>query len=194
MERLTIVFQYGGRPYLEQIARDFLKESLTCEYEFIDLDCSDKTIGRGFNELIGQVKTEFVLWLPDDFGFFPNGDWAEKGMKVLENQDIALIDLRKEKDNERPWMMAGREDGYFIVKNWDDRIFNLTPFMARTETIRKIIPIDEADTTGNIAEASGYEKFRRLDLKVARLDIPYLGVCFHLGWGRSCYFGYKEQK
>ena len=193
MKKLTIIFQFGGRKYLEEIARDFLKESLGefTDYEWIELDCTNLTIGKGFNQLVSQVKTDFVLYAQDDFGFFPNGNWVEKAINILENRkDIGIIDLRKENDGETPWMVSKRDyigdQSFFVCQRWADRKFNLTPFMMRTEDLRNIIPLNKDDTTGNIAEADGYNKFP--NLKLARLDITYLGVCFHLGWMRSRYF------
>lgn len=191
-DELTILFQYGGRPYIEEFARDILDESTGDGIEAVDLNCSDKTIGQGFNELVSSCKTKYMLWTPDDFGFFPNGDWVNMAIKILENRpDVGLIDLRKERDGESPWAIDGREwigdMSLFIIHCWDDRVFNLTPFIARTEDIKKILPLDEQDKTGNVAEASGIDKFRNLGLKRARLDIPHMGVCFHLGWGRSRY-------
>lgn len=197
--KLTVTFQFGKRPYMEKIARDFLKESLgDFEYEFIDLDCSNKTIGQGFNELIGQVKTEYVLHTLDDFGFFPNGNWAEKAIRLLElRKDIGFITLRKEKDNESPWMIEEKgmvEDiSYYIIHNWGDRNFSFGPFIMRTEDLKKILPVDEKDKHGNVAEDSARERFKRTGLKDARLDIPYLGSCFHLGWNRSRARGYEEK-
>ena len=195
MNKLTVLFQYGGRKYLEKICRDFLKESLgDYPYEFIDLDCSNLTIGAGFNRLIEQVKTEYLIWTPDDFAFFPNGRWAEKAIKILEKRkDIGIIDLRKERDNEVPWGIIEKNQDYLIIKRIGNRVFNLTPFMARTKDIKKIIPLDTSETRKNGAEYSGIMNFRRLNLKLARLNIKYLGVCFHLGWNRSRVLGCKDK-
>jgi hypothetical protein len=120
---LTILFQYGGRPYLEKIARNFLMESLkssgdiNLDIDSIELNCVNKTIGQGFNELIDKVRTDFVIWTPDDFGFFPNGNWIALAIKILkENPDIGIIDLRKERDNAISWKIHKK------------RKFNLTPF------------------------------------------------------------------
>ena len=199
--RLTIVFQFGGRKYLERISRDFLKESLGAfkDYEWVELDCSGMSIGEGFNRLASQVKTEYVLYAQDDFGFFPNGDWVEKAIKILENRkDIGIIDLRKERDNETPWAIDSREwiddMSFFTIYSWENRRFNLTPFIMRTEDLKKIVPLDESQTRKNGAEYSGIENYRAfVNLKLARLDILYMGVCFHLGWNRSRELGYEEK-
>lgn len=197
--KLTVLFQYGQRKYLERICRDFLKESLgNYPYEFIDLDCSNLTIGTGFNRLVEQVKTEYVLYTMDDFAFFPNGNWVEKAIRLLElKKDIGIITLRKERDNQSPYMIDSREIveniSYYIVKNWGDRDWHFSPFIMRTKDLKKIVPLDESDKDGNIAEMSGVENFKKLNLKDARLDIPYLGVCFHLGWNRSRVLGWKDK-
>jgi len=190
---LTIIYQHGGREYIDAVCREFLFDSLypyQCDY--IYNDCTNTTIGKGFNELVNQVKTKYVIWTPDDFVFFPNGDWVNKAINILKNRpDVGFIDLRKEKDSESPWSIDSREfignQSFFITHSWDNRGFNLTPFMMRTEDLKKILPLDENDTTGNIAEASGQQRFKTLGLKTVRLDIPFYGVCFHLGWGRSRY-------
>jgi hypothetical protein len=54
------------------------------------------------------------------------------------------------------------------------------------------VPLDESETRKNGAEYSGIQNFKKLNLKVMKLDIPYKGVCFHLGWNRSRVLGYKE--
>lgn len=194
--KLDILFQYGGRKYIEQIARHFLAESLTCENVWHELDCSRKSIGEGFNELARMAKNDYVLWTPDDFGFFPNGDWADMAMDILDKrQDIGIIDLRKERDNETPWSIDHRafigDQSFFIVKRWEDRGFNLTPFIMRRQDLLRIIPLDESGRRKNGAEWSGIENFKQLNLQLARLDVPYLGVCFHLGWNRSKELGYE---
>ena len=197
--KLTVIFQFGCRPYIEKIARDFLKESLgEFDYEFIDLNCSNLTIGAGFNKLVEQVKTPYVLYTMDDFAFFPNGNWVEKAIGILEKkEDINIIALRKEKDNESPWMIDCREIvddiSYYRIMRWGNRCFHFSPFLMRTEDLRKIVPLDETDIHGNIAEASGIEKAQKLNFKEAKLDIPYLGVCFHLGWMRSRVLGWKDR-
>jgi len=200
MSKLTILFQFGGRRYLEQICRDFLKESLEDYlYEWIELDCSGLTLAQGFNRLVEMVKTDYVIWTPDDFGFFPNGSWAEKAVKILEERkDVGIIDLRKERDNETPWAIDRREKignmSFYIIRSCADRRFNLTPFMMRSKDLKKIVPLDESETRKNGAEYSGIQNYReRVNLDLARLDIPYKGVCFHLGWNRSRALGYKEK-
>jgi len=196
--KLSVIFQFGQRPYLEKIARDFLKESLgDFPYEWIELDCSNLTIGAGFNRLAEQVKTEYVMNTLDDFGFFPNGNWAEKAIKILESRkDIGLVNLRKEKDNEGPWSLDSREWAgdvpFFTYYAWAGRGFSFNPSIMRTETLRKIIPLEEKDPHGNVAEAVGWERWKKLGLDTAKLDIPYYGVCFHLGWNRSRARGYRE--
>jgi len=198
--KLTIIFQFGKRKYLERIARDFLKESLgDYPYEWIELDCSGLTLAQGFNRLVEQVKTEYVLYAQDDFGFFPNGNWVEKAIKILENRkDVGIIDLRKERDNETPWAIDKHEKignmSFYIIRSCADRRFNLTPFMMKTKDLKKIMPLDESETRKNGAEYSGIQNYReRVNLDLARLDIPYKGVCFHLGWNRSRALGYKEK-
>ena len=197
--KLSVIFMYGGRPYLERICRDFLKESLgDYPYKFIDLDCSNLTIGAGFNRLVEQVKTEYVLYTMDDFAFFPNGNWVEKAIRLLElKKDIGIITLRKERDNQGPYMTDRRvmieNISYYIVKHWGDRDWHFSPFIMRTADLKKVVPLNEKDPHGNIAEASGVENFKKVGLLDARLDIPYLGVCFHLGWNRSKARGYKEK-
>jgi hypothetical protein len=191
MKQLTIAFQYGNRDYIEQICRKFLNESLTGSYEWIQENCTDITIGKGFNKLVDRVKTEYVLWTPDDFAFFPNGNWVNQSINILKDRpDIGIIDLRKEQDGETPWMVDKRDyigdQSFLICRRWADRRFNLTPFIARTKDIKKILPLNEQDTTGNIAEADGYNKWNS-KLLMARLDIPFKGVCFHMGWNRSRY-------
>jgi hypothetical protein len=191
MKNITILFQYGNREYIERICRKFLEESFVGSYDWLQADCTDLTIGEGFNLLVSQVKTEYLLWTPDDFAFFPNGNWMEQSINILENRpDIGIIDLRKENDGETPWMVDKREfiedQSFFLCSRWADRRFNLTPFMARTEDIKKILPLNEQDETGNIAEADGYNKWDK-NLLMARLDIPFKGVCFHMGWNRSRY-------
>jgi hypothetical protein len=197
MKKITILFQFGNRKYIEDICRKFLNESIVsnlseayiCEWK--ELDCTNISIGKGFNQLVNSVETEYVLWTPDDFAFFPNGTWIDKALKILYNRkDIGIIDLRKENDGETPWMVDKREfiedQSFFLCRRWADRRFNLTPFIARTEDIKKILPLNEQDETGNIAEAEGYIRWPQ-GLKLARLDIPFKGVCFHMGWNRSRY-------
>ena len=192
MKKITILFQYGGRNYIESICSRFLKESLgDYPYNWLQWNCTNLTIGRGFNELVNRATTEYLLWTPDDFAFFPNGNWIEQAIDILENRpDIGIIDLRKEQDGETPWMIDKRDyigdQSFFICRRWADRRFNLTPFIARTEDIKKILPLNEQDTTGNIAEADGYNRWDK-NLLMARLDIPFKGVCFHMGWNRSRY-------
>lgn len=197
--KLTIVSQLGKRNKLSWIFNRFLDESLGNFKDFKKKyrDCSNETIGYGFNRLIEDINSEYVLWTPDDFGFFPNGNWVEQAINILENRkDIGIIDLRKENDGETPWMIDKRDfignQSFFIVQRWADRRFNLTPFMMRTDDLKKLIPLNEDDKTGNIAEADGYNNWDK-KLLMARLDIPYKGVCFHLGWNRSRYFGWEDK-
>lgn len=203
MKELSILFQHGGRKKLADICKNFLNESLAYSAYFSKceehkLDCTNITIGKGFNLMVNNCKTEYLLWTPDDFAFFPNENWVEQAINILKNRpDIGIIDLRKEQDGETPWMIDKRDfignQSFFICQRWADRKFNLTPFIARTEDIKKILPLNEEDTTGNIAEADGYNRWPK-DLKMARLDIPYKGVCFHLGWNRSRYFGWGDSE
>lgn len=200
-KKLTIMYMYGGRPYLDRISRDFLMESLGdfSDYEWVELDCLNLTMGAGFNRLVEKVNTEFVLYALDDFAFFPNGNWVDQAIQILdERHDVGMIDLRKERDGERPWILIEREMAgnlfFYTFLPWDNRGFCLNPSMYRTETLKQIVPIKEDDLTGNISEADGWDKWKELGLKSARLDISYLGVCFHMGWRRSCFYGYKEQQ
>jgi hypothetical protein len=169
---ITVAFQFGGRPHLEKISRDFLSETLKGnDITWEELDCTNKTIGKGFNELIEKVKTKYVLWTPDDFAFFSNGDWIGKSIRILENRpDIGFIDLRKERDGESPWSIDSREfignQSFYITHSWDNRGFNLTPFIMKTEDLKKLLPLDESDTTGNVAESSGYERYKKIDHKL----------------------------
>ncbi len=198
--RLSVTFQYGGRPYIEKIARDFLKESLgDIDYEWLELDCSRLTIGAGYNRLAEQVKTDYVITVLDDFGFFPNGDWVEKGIIILKNRsNIGRIHLRKENDYKELGTLGGREEvkgvHFYIYNAWDNRGWSINPSLMRTETLKKIIPLDEKDLSGNIAEKTGWDRWKDMRLSAVKLDIPYKGVCFHLGWNRSCYFGYKDKQ
>lgn len=189
---LTICFQYGGRKYIEDICRKFLIESLfENNPEWKEVECTDLTIGQGFNKLIESVDTEYVLWTPDDFAFFPNRNWVTQSINILKNRpDVGIIDLRKENDGETPWMVDKREfigsQSFFLCRRWADRRFNLTPFIMRTKDIKELCPLIDTDTTGNITEADGYNRWNK-NLSIARLDIPFKGVCFHLGWNRSRY-------
>ena len=82
---------------------------------------------------------------------------------------------------------------YFVMGTWDNRGFILNPFMMRTETFNKLLPLKE-DENGDIVEADGYEKFKVLNLSTAKLSIKFMGVCFHLGYTRSAYSDYRNEK
>ena len=205
MNKLSIIYQFGGRKYLEKISREFLKESLGefKDYEWIELDCTNLTIGTGYNRLVEQVETEYVMNVLDDFGFFPykhgdkTGAWVNMAMTILDKRrDIGVINLRKEHDRKELDKIIGHEevDGvpFYLIEAFNNRGWNINPSMMRTEDLKKIIPLDENDLSGNVAEATGWDNWKKLDLKVAKLDIPYKGVCFHLGWNRSRYFGYTK--
>lgn len=206
-KKLTIMFQFGGRPYIERITRDFLKESLGKfkDYKWIELDCKNLTIGAGFNRLAEKVNTPFAMNVLDDFGFFPykhgdeTGDWVNKAITILENRDdIGIINLRKEYDHKYDWKIKSHEKvkgiPFYIYKAFANRGWSFNPSIIKTEVLKKIIPLDEKDKSGNVAEAVGWENWQKLGLKVAKLDIPYKGVAFHLGWNRSCCFGYKQKQ
>jgi len=204
--KLTILFQFAGRPYLEKIARDFLEDSLGKfkDYDWIELDCSNLTIGAGYNRLVEQVKTEFVMTVLDDFGFFPatigdeSGQWVKDAITILdERRDIGVIQLRKENDCVELGKLGEIEkvkDTSFInYKPWDNRGWVINPIITRTEVLKQIVPLDELDTGGNVTETSGWDKWKKLGLKTAKLNVPYKGVCFHLGWHRSKVFGWKDK-
>ena len=207
MKKLTIIYQFGGRPYIERITRDFIKESLSdfIDYEWIELDCSNLTIGKGYNELIKQVKTEYVMTVLDDYAFFPtplknpNGDWVSDAITILDKRrDIGLINLRKINDNEELGKNGSIEQventSFMNYEPFGNRGWSFNPSIMRTEVLKQIVPLDENDISGNIAEASGWGKWYKLGLKTAKLNIPYYGVCFHLGWHRSCCFNYKDKQ
>ena len=207
--KLSIIYQHGGRPYLESITRNFLIESLGefKDYEWIELDChkNNLTIGAGFNRLVEQVKTEYVMNVLDDFAFFPykhgdkSGEWVNMAITILENRDdIGIINLRKEYDHKYNWTIKSHEEvkgiPFYIYEAFANRGWSFNPLIMKTKVLKKIIPLDEEDKTGNVAEATGWENWQKLGLEVAKLDIPYKGVAFNLGWNRSCYFGYKDRQ
>jgi len=205
MKKITIIYQFGGRPFLEAISREFLRESLGefKDYEWIELDCTNLNIGAGYNRLAEQVKTPFVMTVLDDFGFFPatlqdqTGNWIKDAITILEDRkDIGVIPLRKENDCVDLGKYGNKEVAngvsFYNYEPFYNRGWTINPCIMRTEVLKQIIPLDENDKTGNVAEQTGWDNWKKLRLKVAKLDVPYKGVCFHLGWNRSCYFGYKD--
>ena len=160
------------------------------DYEWIEADCSGLTIGQGFNKLAQQVKTEYVMYLQDDWGFFKSEGWIEKCLKILgSHRDIGFIRLRRDRDGQMDEIYEKRKfvddnTPYYVIGTWDRRGFTLNPFVMRTEDLKKLLPLDENVKHG-LAEISGWTKYRELHLGTAKLSVAWGGVCFHLGWGRG---------